>query len=218
MDGTLDLTDAPSEFKKQETRIGEMIVDVLDMMDLLEHPVWFNTASDKGNIKFGHYFTNIDFINIDESCKLDVMPECIMFSGNSNLDWIIINANEWKKRKLPSLTMNNEYDYDFLSIKQLIAKFANNEHGYFESMFPTVPTEVGAYFRNQEFDRDLQKYDMKKYKENLERYRKNVSEYKNVKSTNIQMVSVFMKDILSGKLTDSDKKRLEEYSSNLVGN
>ena len=215
MDGTLDLIDTESEFKKKSTRVGEMICDIYDMMNLLDHPVWFNTASDKGNIKFGHYFTMIDFINIDETFKIDIFPECIMYSGNSNLDWIIIDAAKYKKAKMPSLIMNSNYLYDFLSIKQLIAKFVDFDTGYYDSMFPTVPTEVGAYFRNTEFDKDLQRYDMSKYQENLKQYQLNLKEYKKLKQVNISNVVDFVRAKIISKLPDSDKEKLQQFAQTI---
>lgn len=214
-DGTVDLTDYPSERGTQKTRVGEMIMDVNYMMDLLNHPVWFNTASDKGNIKFGHYYTMIDLLNIDDSCLLNSVPNCIMYSGNSNLDWIMIDAKKYREMKMPSLMMNNVYDYDFLSIKELIAKFANLGNGYFDNMFPTVPTEVGVYFRNEEFDRDLKQYNMEKYKDNLDVYKKNICEFKNLKATSIHDVISYVRETLLGKLSEDDKKKLQIFEQSI---
>lgn len=214
-DGTLDLTDTPSDRGILKTRLGEMVNDVLYMMKLLDHPVWFNTASDKGNMKYGHYFTMIDFLNIDNNCLLDTLPDCIMYSGNSNLDWIMIDAEAYKEKKMPTLVMNGSYDYDFLYIKHLIAKFANYEHGYFDNMFPTVPTEVGSYFRNPNFDRDLQHYDMSKYKENMENYRKNLMEFKNLKQITINDVVLYVRSVLLDKLSDTDKEKLNNFVNSI---
>lgn len=216
MDGTLDLTNAASDRGLCQTRFGEMVNDVLSMMKLFDHPVWFNTASDKGNMKYGHYYTMIDFLNIDTNCLLDTLPECVMYAGNSNLDWIMVNAEEYKAKKMPTLTMNGTYDYDFLSIKELIAKFANYGNGYFDNMFPTIPTEVGAYFRDPAFDKDLQHYDMSKYKENMENYRKNLVEYKNLKETTINDVVLYVRSVLLDKLSASDKEKLTQFVNSIT--
>ncbi len=210
MDGTLDLFNSKSEFGKQTTRLGEMIVDVYSMMNLLNHPVWFNTASDKGNLKFGHYYTMIDFINIDESCLLDTFPECIMYSANSNLDWIIIDAEKYRDSKLPTLMMNTKYDYDFLSIKHLISKFVDFSRGYYDTMFPTVPTEVGAYDRNRMFDKDFIDYDMSKYNENIQKFKENLKEY-DLKPCSINDVIMYVRETVLNKLSDSDKNKLQKY-------
>lgn len=215
-DGTIDLTDHDAEFNKYKTRVGEMINDVVYMMRLLNHPVWFNTATDKGNMKFGHYYTNIDLINIDDTNRLESFPECIMYSGNSNLDWIMIDIENYKKMKMPNLMMNGEYDYDFLSIKQLIAKFVNFELGYFDTMFPTIPTEVGAYQRNANFDKDLTNYDMSKYNENVKRYQENLKAYKNLKSASLNDVILFVKNAVLPKLTESDKIKIKQFQNTLV--
>ena len=219
-DGTLDLTNLPSERGIYKTRLGEMVVDVVYLMKLLDHPVWFNTASDKGNIKFGHYYTLVDFLNIDETHQFESIPNCIMYSGNSNLDWIMIDTDEYRNKKMPTLMMNGTYFYDFLSVKQLIAKFANYGNGYFDNMFPTVPMEVGSYFRNKNFDKDFQQYDMSKYSENLENYKKNLQEYKNLKPTNINDVVVFLREKLLSKLPEKDKNTLKNFEmsiSNQIG-
>lgn len=170
IDGALHLNDIPAEGKKQKTRIGEMVESVLEMMKLTKHPVWFSTASDKANYKFGHYFTQMDIINIGQD-RIDGYPDCIMYSGNSNLDWIIVDV-EGLPDKTVNLSMNGDYDFDFFSVKQLIDKFASKWPGYFVGQFPTVPHEVGAFYRESEFDRDNQKYDMSKYKDNLSKYQK----------------------------------------------
>jgi hypothetical protein len=214
-DGTLDLTDLPSERGICKTRLGEMVQDVVYLMKLLDHPVWFNTASDKGNMKFGHYYTLIDLLNIDDTCLFETIPNCIMYAGNSNLDWIIVNGKEYLEKKMPTLMMNGSYDYDFLSIKHLIAKFANYENGYFDNMFPTIPMEVGSYFRNPEFDRDLQQYDMSKYKANLENYRENLKEYKQLKNTTLNDAVKFVRDKLLTKLSESDKEKLHLFESGI---
>jgi len=160
----------PAEGKKQKTRIGEMIESVLEMMRLTKHPVWFSTASDKANFKFNHYFTQMDIINIGPD-KIEGYPDCMMYSGNSNLDWIIVDVENLPEKTV-DLSMNGDYDFDFFSIKQLIDKFAAKWPGYFIGQFPTVPYEVGAFYREPAFDRDNQKYDMSKYKDNLQRYQK----------------------------------------------
>lgn len=215
-DGTLNLANIPSERGICKTRLGEMVNDILEMMRLLDYPVWFNTASDKGNMKFGHYYTMIDLLNLDESCLFESIPICIMYSGNSNLDWIMINCEEYKNKKMPSLMMNSDYDYDFLSIKQLIAKFANWGNGYFDTMFATVPTEVGAYFRNSEFDKDLQQYDMSKYKENIENYRNNLLEYKNLKQISVSDVIIYVRNKILSKLSNNDLKKLHNFENSLI--
>jgi hypothetical protein len=212
-DGTLDLTDLPSERGICKTRLGEMILDVVYLMKILDHPVWFNTASDKGNMKFGHYYTLIDLLNIDDTCLFETIPNCIMYAGNSNLDWIIVDGKEYLEKKMPTLMMNGNYDYDFLSIKQLIAKFANYENGYFDNMFPTIPMEVGSYFRNPEFDRDLQQYDMSKYKANLENYRENLKEYKQLKNATLNDAVKFVRNKLLTKLSENDKEKLHLFES-----
>lgn len=170
IDCGLHLNDIPAEGKKQKTRIGEMIESILEMMRLIKHPVWFSTASDKANFKFGHYFTQMDIINIGQD-RIDGYPDCIMYSGNSNLDWIIVDVGNLSEKTV-DLSMNGDYDFDFFSVKQLIDKFASKWPGYFVGQFPTVPYEVGAFYREEEFDRDNQKYDMSKYKDNLSKYQK----------------------------------------------
>lgn len=170
IDCGLHLNDIPAEGKKHKTRIGEMIESVLEMMRLTKHPVWFSTASDKANFKFGHYFTQMDIINIGPD-KIEGYPDCIMYSGNSNLDWIMIDVENLPEKAI-DLAMNGDYDFDFFSVKQLIDKFASKWPGYFVGQFPTVPYEVGAFYREAEFDRDSQKYDMSKYRDNLKRYQK----------------------------------------------
>ena len=170
IDCGLHLNDIPAEGKKHKTRIGEMIDSVLEMMQLTKHPVWFSTASDKANFKFGHYFTQMDIINIGPD-RIEGYPDCIMYSGNSNLDWIMIDVENLPEKAI-DLAMNGDYDFDFFSVKQLIDKFASKWPGYFVGQFPTVPYEVGAFYREAEFDRDGQKYDMSKYKDNLKRYQK----------------------------------------------
>lgn len=215
-DGTLDLTDIPSERGICKTRLGEMIKDLVYLMDLLDHPVWFNTASDKGNMKFGHYYTMLDLLNLDPNCLFETVPNCFMYAGNTNLDWIVINGPEYRKKKMPTLMMNNTYDYDFLSIKELVCKFANYGHGYFDNMFPTVPMEVGSYFRNEKFDRDFNQYDMSKYQENLGNYKKNIEAYKNFKSANINDVIKFVRETVLEKLSDNDKTKLHNFESELI--
>ena len=215
-DGTLDITNLPSERGNCQTRLGEFVNDLLEVMKLLDYPVWFNTASDKGNHKYGHYYTNVDFINFDETCIFDTIPICFMYSGNSNLDWIAINCEEYKNRKMPNLMMNGSYDYDFLSIKHLIAKFADYGHGYFDNMFVTTPTEVGAYFRNREFDKDFQPYDMTKYKENMDNYRNNMEEYKNLRVFNIHDVVSYVRNTILPKLSQSDKEKLLRFENSLM--
>ena len=170
IDCGLRLNDIPAEGKNQKTRIGEMIESVIEMMRLIKHPVWFSTASDKANYKFGHYFTQMDIINIGPE-KINGYPDCIMYSGNSNLDWIIVDVENLPEKTL-DLSMNGDYDFDFFSVKQLIDKFASKWPGYFIGQFPTVPYEVGAFYRESEFDRDNQKYDMSKYQDNLKKYQK----------------------------------------------
>ena len=170
IDCGLHLNDIPAEGKKQKTRIGEMVQSILEMMRLIKHPVWFSTASDKANFKFGHYFTQMDIINIGPD-KIEGYPDCIMYSGNSNLDWIIVDVENLPEKTL-DLSMNGDYDFDFFSVKQLIDKFASKWPGYFIGQFPTIPYEVGAFYREAEFDRDNQKYDMSKYKDNLNKYQK----------------------------------------------
>lgn len=170
IDCGLHLNDIPAEGKDHKTRIGEMIDSILEMMLLIKHPVWFSTASDKANFKFGHYFTQMDIINIGPE-KIIGYPDCIMYSGNSNLDWIIVDVENLSEKTL-DLSMNGDYDFDFFSVKQLIDKFASKWPGYFIGQFPTVPYEVGAFYREPEFDRDCQKYDMSKYKDNLKKYQK----------------------------------------------
>ena len=214
-DGTLDLTDIPSERGICKTRLGEMILEVVYLMNLLDHPVWFNTASDKGNMKFGQYYTMIDLLNVDETCQFETVPNCIMYAGNSNLDWIMINGKDYVANKMPSLMMNGTYEYDFLSIKELIAKFANYGNGYFENMFPTIPMEVGSYFRNRAFDRDLIQYNMTKYKENLDKFNNNLKEYKNLKTAYIGDVIKFVREKLLTKLSDSDRTKLQLFENGL---
>ena len=99
IDCGLHLNDMPAEGKKQKTRIGEMIESVLEMMRLTKHPVWFSTASDKANFKFNHYFTQMDIINIGPD-KIEGYPDCMMYSGNSNLDWIIVDVEIFQRRLL----------------------------------------------------------------------------------------------------------------------
>lgn len=214
-DGTLDLTDIPSERGILKTRLGEMIEDVVYLMDLLDHPVWFNTASDKGNMKFGHYYTLIDILNIDNNCMFESVPNCFMFAGNSNLDWIIVNSAKYREIKMPSLMMNSIYEYDFLSIKELISKFANFGNGYYENMFPTIPTEIGSYFRNEKFDKDFYQYDMTKYKENFENFKKNLEEYKNPRIANVNTAVSFVRNTILNKLSKDDKVKLQLFERGL---
>lgn len=170
IDCGLHLNDLGAEGKNHKTRLGEMIESVLEMMKLLKHPVWFSTASDKANFKFSHYFTQMDIINVGQD-RIEGYPDCVMYSGNSNLDWIIVDVENLPDKSV-DLSMNGDYDFDFFSVKQLIDKFASKWPGYFIGQFPTVPYEVGAFYREPEFDRDNQKYDMSKYKDNLKKYQK----------------------------------------------
>ena len=170
IDCGLHLNDLEAEGKNHKTRIGEMIDSVLNMMQITKHPVWFSTASDKANFKFNHYFTQMDIINIGPD-RIEGYPDCMMYSGNSNLDWIVVDVENLPEKTV-DLSMNGDYDFDFFSVKQLIDKFASKWPGYFVGQFPTVPYEVGAFYREPEFDRDNQKYDMSKYKDNLKKYQK----------------------------------------------
>lgn len=214
IDCGLHLNDIPAEGKKQKTRIGEMVQSVLEMMQLIKHPVWFSTASDKANFKFGHYFTQMDIINIGPE-KIEGYPDCIMYSGNSNLDWIIVDVENLLDNGMPDLTMNGDYDFDFFSVKQLIDKFAAKCPGYFIGQFPTIPYEVGAFYREAEFDRDNQKYDMSKYKDNLQKYQKAAYDLGIRHPNQIVDAMKYMRSVIHYENSDMSKEKNSDVS-NLV--
>lgn len=170
--GALSINDTSSEVKQGcKTLVGSFINDLLDMTILLKRPVWFSTASDAANFSFNHYFTIADILNIDGKIKHFKAPECMMWSGNSNLDWIYVNTT----MTCPiSLRFETCYDYDFLAIKDMIAK-STTTPGYFVNLFPTIPREVGTFFRVPAFNRDNQQYDLTndKYQKNLTLFNNN---------------------------------------------
>lgn len=154
-----------------KTQVGSFISDLLELMTLLKRPIWFSTASDMANYAYSHYFTSADILNIDGKIKHFKAPECMMWSGNSNLDWIYVN----NIMTCPiSLRFETCYDYDFLAIKDMIAK-STTTPGYFVNLFPTIPREVGTFFRVPAFNRDNQQYDLTndKYQKNLTLFNNN---------------------------------------------
>lgn len=154
-----------------KTQVGSFISDLLELMTLLKRPIWFSTASDMANYAYNHYFTSADILNIDGKIKHFKAPECMMWSGNSNLDWIYVNTT----MTCPiSLRFETCYDYDFLAIKDMIAK-STTTPGYFVNLFPTIPREVGTFFRVPAFNRDNQQYDLTndKYQKNLTLFNNN---------------------------------------------
>lgn len=188
-----NVSDATSGNK---TLIGSFITDLLELTTLLKRPVWFSTASDGANYAFGHYFTIADIINIDGKVKHIIAPKCIMWSGNSNLDWIYINTTV---EQPVDLKFNTEYDYDFLSIKSMIAK-STITPGYFVNLFPTIPAEVGAFFRANEFNRDNIPYNFTddQYKSNIELYSKNLKDIAQTSGNKtVNDVVAYMQSVLS---------------------
>ena len=169
-----------------KTYIGTFLKELTGALTILKRPMWFSTASDAANYAFGKYFTSVDILNVDEKTKIEGFPDCVMWSGNSNLDWIYIDVDIIKPE---FIKFNPDYDYDFLSIKDCIAR-STIIPGYFVNLFPTVPHEVGAFNRVADFDLDRQKYNMDE-----ELYRKNLSDFnRNTKSeTNVvrQVTDVF---------------------------
>lgn len=167
--GALAITNGkPALSTTAVTRVGEFIIDLTELMVLLKRDVWFSTASDAANIAFNRYFTALDVLNIDGQVKHIDFPACMMWSGNSNLDWIYINANA--KDNTIDLTLDTSYDYDFLSIKDCIAR-STHVDGYYVNLFPTIPTEVGAFARIPRFDSDNQQYEFgDKYTNNMKAF------------------------------------------------
>lgn len=162
-----------------KTQVGSFISDLLELMTLLKRPIWFSTASDMANYAYNHYYTSADIINVDGKVKHFTAPQCIMWSGNSNLDWIYVNTaipvyvNTAIPVK-PPITFETCYEYDFLAIKDLIAKYTVVP-GYYVNLFPTIPREVGTFFRVPMFNRDNIQYDFTgdKYKNNIDLFSKN---------------------------------------------
>lgn len=190
--------DAESIKSECKTMIGSFVNDLLDMTKLLKRPVWFGTASDGANYSFNHYFTVADILNIDGKVKHFIAPECIMWAGNSNLDWIYTDLTKFDANLLK---FDQIYDYDFLEIKNLIAKFASLLPGFYINLFPTIPREVGAYFRIPEFNRDNQQYDLKseKYKQNIDLYLNNTKDIAAAQPKTINDAMIYMQKVLPKK-------------------
>lgn len=192
--GALAINPDKTEAGTFATLIGRCINEIHDLLHILKRPVWFSTASDAANYAFNHYYTVADILNIDGKLPKINLPPCVMWSGNSNLDWIYMPA--YTPNLNIDITLDMAYDYDFLSIKSLIAK-STSTPGYFVNLFPTIPAEVGTFYRLPAFDRDNQKYDFTedKYKKNIDAFTENThSPTANAKTVND--VVEYMRNVL----------------------